>query len=445
MVSKRTAKPAQRDRLIEAMIELAGQLGYQTLSIAQISARAGVSSATFYEQFTDKEECLLAAYRSVTEETLARMQSALEEGEWARAARPAFGELLQSVQSNPDGGRVMFVEALTGGPRVREELGAVLDAMEQSSEALLDAAPRGASTLDIPGRALMGAVRHVVSRHLRTHNEDRLGGLTEDILAWMASYSVPAGTPRWSTGPDAMLSAGTFAPATGTGAPLAGLARLPRGRHGLPPGVVARSQRTRILLATASVTMSKGYAATTVADIVAAAGVAKEAFYKHFGDKEEAFLEAQQHPTQHILDTLVVAYFSVDEWHERIWRGLRALLRLIAENPVLAHLRLVECYAAGPAAIRRAEDITRSFTIFLEEGYRRRGQAEELPRLSSQAISGAIFEIVQREVGAGRVREIARLLPQLAYISIAPFLGPQEAIDRVREMTAREPAPAHPA
>ena len=126
VVSKRTAKPAkpaQRDRLIEAMIELAGQLGYQTLSIAQISARAGVSSATFYEQFTDKEECLLAAYRSVTEETLARMQSALEEGEWARAARPAFGELLQSVQSNPDGGRVMFVEALTGGPRVREELG----------------------------------------------------------------------------------------------------------------------------------------------------------------------------------------------------------------------------------------------------------------------------------------------------------------------------------
>ncbi len=112
---------------------------------------------------------------------------------------------------------------------------------------------------------------------------------------------------------------------------------------------------------------------------------------------------------------------------------------------MLAHLRLVECYAAGPAAIRRAEDITRSFTIFLEEGYRRRPQAQELPRLSSQAIAGAIFEIVQREVGAGRVREIARLLPQLAYISIAPFLGPQEAIERVRELAACEPASAHSA
>lgn len=440
-MSRPAAKPAQRDRLIEAMIELAGQVGYQSLSIAQISARAGVSSATFYEQFSDREECLLAAYRAVTEGTLARMQSALEAGEWAQAARPAFGELLRSVQNDPDGGRVMFVEALTGGPRLREELAQVLNVMEQSSERLLDSAPEGASTLDIPGRALMGAVRHVVSRHLRTHNEDRLGDLTEDMLSWMASYAVPAGSLRWSVGPGALLGApaGKGGESSRPAAvPTLELPRLPRGRHGLPPGVVARSQRTRILLATASVTMSKGYAGTTVADIVAAAGVAKEAFYKHFSDKEEAFLEAQQHPTQHILDTLVSAYFSVDEWPERIWRGLRTLLELIAGNPILAHLRLVECYAAGPAAIRRAEDITRSFTIFLEEGYRQGPQAEELPRLCSQTISGAIFELVQREVGEGRVAEVPLMLPQLAYISIAPFLGPQRAIERVTEMSERE-------
>jgi AcrR family transcriptional regulator len=438
-VPSRTPKQGQRERLIEAMISLAGQHGYQTLSIAQVSARAGVSSATFYEQFADKEECLLAAYRSVTEDTLTRMQSALEEGEWARAARPAFSELLQSVQGDPDGGRVMFVEALTGGPRLREELALVLGLMEQSSEQLLDSAPAGGSTLDIPGRALMGAVRHVVSRHLRTHNEDRLSELTEDMLSWMGSYAVPADGSRWSTGPEARMTVpATVEQARGSGAVAEEMPRLPRGRHGLSAGVVARSQRTRILLATASVTKSKGYVSTTIADIVSSAGVAKEAFYRHFSDKEEAFLEAQQHPTQHVLDTLMVAYFSAEQWPERIWLGLRTLLELIAGNPILAHLRLVECYAAGPAAIRRAEDITRSFTIFLEEGYSQREQARELPRLCSQTISGAIFEIIQREVGAGRVAEITRLLPQLAYISIAPFLGPEEAIERVREMTSRD-------
>jgi hypothetical protein len=61
---------------------------------------------------------------------------------------------------------------------------------------------------------------------------------------------------------------------------------------------------------------------------------------------------------------------------------------LIAQNPAISHLRLVECYASGPAAIRRAEEITRSFTIFLHEGYHYRPEAASLPRLCSQAIAG---------------------------------------------------------
>jgi hypothetical protein len=119
-----------------------------------------------------------------------------------------------------------------------------------------------------------------------------------------------------------------------------------------------------------------------------------------------------------------------------VWSALRTLLSLIASNPAIAHLRLVECYAAGPEAIRRAEEITRSFTIFLEEGYRYRPQARELSHLCSQAIAGAIFEIIQRQVEDGRTSETQRLLPQLTYISIAPFTGPDEAIRLVQKMTA---------
>jgi AcrR family transcriptional regulator len=444
-VARSAPRANQRERLIDAIVELSGQFGYQTLSIAQISARAGVSSATFYEQFADREECMLAAYRSVTERTLNRMQTELEGEDWARAARPAFTELLASVQADPDAGRVMFVEALAGGPRLRHELREVLEMMEQSSEALLDRAPADGVTLDIPGRALIGAVRHVVARHLRTHSEDRLPRLTEDMLAWMGCYAVPVSSGRWSTGAEALLARAEHpAPAAGR-EPAAELGRLPRGRHGLAPGAVARSQRARILHATASVTMAKGYANTTVADIVAAAGVAKEAFYRHFADKEQAFLEAQEHPSQHILDTLVAAYFSAEEWPERIWRGLETLLALIAANPVVSHLRLVECYTAGPTAVRRAEEVTRSFTIFLEEGYRQRPEAGCLPRLFSQTISGAIFEIIQYEVAGGRVAELPRRLPQLAYVAIAPFLGPAAAIELVRERIAAESrAPQRP-
>jgi AcrR family transcriptional regulator len=434
-LTRSALKPTQGERLIEAIIELSGQQGYQGLSIAQISSRAGVSSATFYELFEDREACLLAAYRAATKRTLASMEMALELGEWARAARPAFGELLDSVQGDPDAGRVMFVEAPSGGPLLRKELAMVLDLMEQSSEALLEGAPAGASTLDVPGRALIGGVRYIVARHLRTHEEDRLTRLTDDIIGWMASYTVPAEAGRWSMGPEARLEPRDSSPEDPSETTLE-LPRLPRGRHGLSPGAVARSQRTRIIQATALVTMEKGYANTTVADIVAAAGVAKDAFYRHFSDREQAFLEAQQYPSQHILDTMAAAYFSADQWPRRIWRALDALLGLIAEHPTLSHLRLVESYSAGAVAIRRAEDITRSFTLFLEEGYRYGPGAGELPRLYSQAISGAIFELIQRDVAAGRTAAVRLRLPQLAYVAIAPFAGPERGRELVREMIA---------
>ena len=157
-------------------------------------------------------------------------------------------------------------------------------------------------------------------------------------------------------------------------------------------------------------------------------------------DKEEAFLAAQEAPGQQILDALTRAYFSADDWPERLWRALRTLLAAIAANPVMSHLRLVECYAAGAMAAQRGEEITRSFTIFLEEGFRARPQAATLPRLVPQTIAGGIFEIVQHEVAERRTLELPRRLPQLTYIALAPFLGPAEAVACVRALSAAEPA-----
>jgi AcrR family transcriptional regulator len=217
--------------------------------------------------------------------------------------------------------------------------------------------------------------------------------------------------------------------------------RLPRGRHGLPSGVVARSQRTRIVLGTAEIMMAKGYAQATITDIVAAAGVARDVFYSHFTDKQSAFLAAQQYASQHLIDTCASEYFSAKDWPERIWRALRTLLGLTAENPAISHLRLVECHAAGPVAIRSTDEILRAATIFLEEGYGYRPQAHALPRLSSPAITGAVFEIIYRHVARGEAAVLPRHLPELAYIALTPFTGREEAIRLVEGLSGVQDGP----
>jgi AcrR family transcriptional regulator len=431
-----TVKLSQRQRLIQAMIELSVKSGYQEVSIAQLCAGAGVSPVTFYEEFADKEEVLVGAYRTCAEGVFGPMRAALFNGNAADIPRRALAAMLEAIARDPDAARIVFVEALGGGGRMLEERTEAFARFERRVQQFMERLPSDAMTLDVPVSAVAGALRHVVSRHLRTQAEDRLPSRLADGLAWLYSYLRPAGSKPWSTSPSALLEQ-VSPPQSPTGQ-ASRAERLPRGRHGLPPSLVARSQRTRLVSATADVTMRKGYSATKVDDIVAAARVAKPVFYQYFQDKQHAFLEAQQFPTQYILDRCADAYFTADQWPERVWRCFAVLLELIVSNPAISHLRLVECYAAGPEAIRRAEDITRSFTIFLQEGYRYREEARSLPRLVSEAIAGALFEIVQRQVAEGNFATLQAHLPQLTYLTLAPFTGAEQAIGLVEEMKGRE-------
>jgi AcrR family transcriptional regulator len=419
------------------MISLSGKQGSQSTSIAQISAQAQVSSATFYQQFANKEDCLLAAYRAAAERLLVVPAPAASDGEWAVGARRSLHEFALALQRNPDAGRLLFVDTVSGGPLVREARAGAIRAFDSRAEQFVDSTSAEGPVIDVPAAALVGAARSIIARYLRTHGESELPGLVEDGLAWVLSYAVPPGVRRWSTSPGSLLLPRDRAAASAVGSRRSPR-RLPRGRHSLPPGRIARSHRTRIVYATAEVTRARGYAQTTVADIVAAAGVSRDVFYEHFSDKQDAFLEAQNHPTLYILERCASAYFAGGTWPERVWSMLEVLLGMIAENPAISHLRLVECYAAGPAAIRRAEEITRSFTIFYEEGYGYRPEARELPRLTTQAIAGASFELIQRHAARGEMELTPALLPRLTYVCIAPFMGAPAAIEFLRGQLLRE-------
>ena len=406
------------------------------MTVAQISSQARVSSSTFYEQFENKEDCLLAAYHAAAERLLLVAAPAPTPGEWLQEARRALREFALALQHDPDAGRLLFLDTAPGAARLREARALAVRAFDDRAQQFLDSTAPDGPVLDVPAAALVGATRAIIARALRTHGESQLPALVDDGIAWVLSYQLPAGSQRWSTSSDSLLAV-ELAPASSTGSARSPR-RLPRGRHRLPPGLVARSHRTRILYATAEVTQAKGYADSTVSDIVAAAGVSRDVFYEHFSDKRDAFLEAQNHPTHYILERCAAAYFTRGSWPERVWSMLAALLWMIAENPAISHLRLVECYAAGPQAIRRAEEITRSFTIFYEEGYGYRRRARRLPRLTTQAIAGASFELIQRLVARGETRSAPSLLPRLSYVCLAPFMGAPAAIEFLRAQLLRE-------
>lgn len=439
-------KPSQRERLMRAMTELSARDGYGEVSISRVCSEAGVSHATFYEQFSDKDDCFAAAYLDAAERILGGMRDTSRTVERPQAKKAALRYLLQAIADEPAAGWLVFVEGLANRAQIPGERERLMDAYEGAVEEFLSGAPQSQMLLDVPAISLVGAVRAIVSRRLRVGAADQLPTLLEDLDQWIEAYAADAGEERWSTSATALLAA-TAAPGRGaTPMPSAsGPTLLPKGRHGLSAAVVARNHRERIIYATAEVLYAKGYAETTVADIVTAARVSRDVFYQHFSDKQDAFLAAQQHNLYENLAVGAIRFFEGPTWAERMWNVLESITTFVAQQPVVANLRYVEPYAVGPEAIQRMDDATLNFTFFIAEGYGQREQARRLPHLASEAIAGATFETIRNEIAHGRASELPRLLPRLTYVAVAPFIGPGEAVRQIEQIKAERAAAAtHP-
>jgi AcrR family transcriptional regulator len=204
---------------------------------------------------------------------------------------------------------------------------------------------------------------------------------------------------------------------------------LPRGPHRLAREVVLESQRGRMIEAMVEAVAEKGYAATTVADVVAAAGVSRRTFYEHFSDREDCFLAAYDAGVDILLGHLVQEAAAADglDWRERTRRGVRAYLDVLAAEPAFARTFLIEVVAAGPRALdRRAEVHGRFVELLRTQLALARADHPELPEVPDAvyaAIVGGVNEVVSGWVREGRGDRLPELEPTLTRIQLALLGG----------------------
>ncbi len=211
--------------------------------------------------------------------------------------------------------------------------------------------------------------------------------------------------------------------------------RPPRGRHRLPPEVVARSQRERLLDAAIRVAAAKGYAATTVGDLTKEAGISRTTFYELFEDKEACFLAAYDNAVDVLVRQVVAAYESEERWPQRARAGLSALLEVLAAEPKLARLALVDIGAAGPAAQRRYRVAVQRLTPLFEEGRDFAPGGRGLPANTSRMAIGGVTGLIADELVAGRAEQLPGLLSDALFATLVPYIGPDAAAREARELT----------
>jgi AcrR family transcriptional regulator len=184
------------------------------------------------------------------------------------------------------------------------------------------------------------------------------------------------------------------------------------------------------------VAAAKGYEATTVTDVIEVAGVSRATFHEMFEDKAACFLEAYDA----VIDVLVAHVTSAFEaaadepWPDRIAAGLRALVELLAAESDIARMAMVEVTAAGEGARERYRAALARFTPFLEEGRTYSGQGDALPPDTARFAIGGATSMIFDEIRAGRGPELERVLPDLVFAVLMPYLGPEAAEDEMRRV-----------
>jgi AcrR family transcriptional regulator len=209
--------------------------------------------------------------------------------------------------------------------------------------------------------------------------------------------------------------------------------RLPAGRHGLPREFIAQNQRERIITALVDTVAERGYNATTVAHITKAASVSRRTFYEHFADKEACFLAAYEMVADHIRDSMQVAAGAFEEWPQKVRAALGTMLSFLAGEPELARVCMIEPVAAGGEIAAKHRASMQGFVEILKAGRPEHSGERPLPEATEATLVGGIVSLVVREINAGRTEQLEALLPDLVELTLAPYLGAEQAARLARQ------------
>jgi AcrR family transcriptional regulator len=205
---------APRERLLEAMLLVSGELGYERVSVKHVIERARASRATFYKNFEDREDCFAQAYRDASEWLYRRMiGAARRQPSWRGGLRAALAELLEFCANQPAIAKAVFVEVHAAG---QQALAQRADLMERLSHAL-DGARREISSRQAPppvtSTFMVGAIDTLVCAKLMDgdaeHAPEMLPGLLYFVVmqyfgeaaAWEEMAAAPVST--WQARRDA--------------------------------------------------------------------------------------------------------------------------------------------------------------------------------------------------------------------------------------------------
>lgn len=175
----------QRERLIIAMLNAVAELGYLETNVQDVIDRAGVSRPTFYEHFSNKEDCFLAAFDTSAERLRRKVESAVGKGGevWRDRVRLGLEALLRFASGEPDTARTMVVEARAASAAAVRRRVELLDGfarcLDEEARQLL---PSVDARSPLTASGIVGGVESLLYSRLCKHEYDQVETLLPSLM-----------------------------------------------------------------------------------------------------------------------------------------------------------------------------------------------------------------------------------------------------------------------
>ena len=382
----------QQARLRAAMVELAGSNGYRAVTVRELVALAGVSTATFYKHFSKLEDCFVSTYDAWTARVLGRAKASQFAGGREHGLARALGSLLDDFVSNPSEANLVLFEAYGVGPVARSHTSRMADALARLiGEALNGAGERSSIwRLEVGVAAAVTRLARTLIGGSRGRNPRRFADALAD---WAGLTASRAEIPSLC------------------GSPVGGAAREgARERDPLLRRLEgATDDRSRLRAAAARLSTAVDASELTASQICAQANVSRSTFHRNFADPTECLLDLSGEIFSETAARARRAGASHTDRHTRTRSMLEAICQNIDLNPSLARLCWVQVPGLGRDGLRETDRL-----ISLAGGtlspIARQGNSD---RLMTEAVLAALWAILQSCIEEHRLSELARLSPAL--------------------------------
>jgi AcrR family transcriptional regulator len=167
--------------------------------------------------------------------------------------------------------------------------------------------------------------------------------------------------------------------------------------------------RRRLFEGMARAVAAKGYADTTISDIVREASVSRRTFYEHFGTKAECLIALYVSASRNALAVLRQAIDPAQDWPSQVEQALRAYLGSMAQNPVLLRTLFIEILGLGAEGLVVRRRVNRDIADFMLELVNSGAQRLVLSPQMAMAVVGGINELVLEYIEQDRTAHLAEL------------------------------------